>query len=117
MVAPPGGFTSGADSNHWGTAAKLLTLNVDGFGQQNIDVSGAQTLGQVASLINTQLAVPTTATTNPGYDVNYAGIADASTGSTRLPVALATVSMASTSMGLAMATAILSLEAATGSSL
>ena len=44
--------TGGADSDNSGKAAQLLTLNVDGGGVKTVDISGATSLGQIATLIN-----------------------------------------------------------------
>ncbi len=73
------GLTSGvADNDNAGTNAKDLTVNIDGKGALNIDISGATTVGQVASKINAALNAA------GGYGAGYDSVASGSTGSLTL---------------------------------
>ena len=70
------GLTSGVDNNKTGLDATKLKVNIDGLGEQDIDVSGATTVGQVASKIN--------AFTSVSLGGSYASVAAGTTGSLKL---------------------------------
>ncbi len=53
------GLTSGsAANNNTGADATKLKVNIDGLGERDIDISGAATVGQVASAINSFIGSP-----------------------------------------------------------
>ena len=59
------GFTSGSnDSDHSGTALQALTLNVDGGGAKTVDISGATSLANIVSDINTAVGGTPASATN-----------------------------------------------------
>ena len=70
------GLTSGSDNNNAGVDATKLKVNIDGLGEQDIDISGATTVGQVASTIN--------AFTLAALGGSYGGVAAGTTGSLTL---------------------------------
>jgi flagellin len=67
------GLTSGGlDTDKFGTDAAKLKLNIDGLGEQDVDISFATTIGQVADAINAKL--------NTGYGASYNSVASGATG-------------------------------------
>ena len=70
------GLTSGAANNNTGADATKLKVNIDGLGEQDIDISGATTVGQVASTVN--------AFTLAALGGSYGAVAAGTTGSLTL---------------------------------